>query len=100
MDLTAANFGDFVGSNKVVLVDFLADLCMPCKMMTPIIDSLQDEVVVGKVNVDQERDLAQKYQITAIPCFLIFKDGEVAKKLVGMKNKKELIDVVNEVSGS
>ena len=85
-------------SNKVVLVDFYADWCGPCKMMSPIVDEiaeeLGDKVKVGKVNSDENIDLAEKYGIMSIPTIMIIKNGEVSKTFVGVTNKSDIINSV------
>lgn len=85
---TKQNFeAEVLQSDKPVLVDFYADWCGPCKMMAPVVEKLAQEmdgqVKVGKINVDDEPELAQKYRVISIPTFLIFKNGEVAETGVG-----------------
>ena len=93
---TVENFEDEVEkSNGIVLVDFYADWCGPCKMMSPIIDSIAEEnlenVKVGKVNCDENGELAQKFGIMSIPTILIFKNGNLVKSFVGVTSKAEII---------
>jgi len=94
--VTTANFKDEVLSNaKPVLVDFWAEWCGPCRMVSPIVDELgadyADKLDVVKVNVDEEPELAQQYGITGIPALLVFKGGEIAKTMVGAKPKAILV---------
>ena len=93
--LNSQNFEEEVLKSKVpVLVDFSADWCGPCKMMAPVIDELageyEGEMKIGKINVDQSPDIAQKYNVMSIPMFAFFKNGEVIETAVGALNYKEL----------
>jgi thioredoxin 1 len=94
--VTTANFQAEVLSNtKPVLVDFWAEWCGPCRMVSPIVDELgadyADKLDVVKVNVDEEPALAQQYGITGIPALIVFKGGEIAKTMVGAKPKAILV---------
>jgi thioredoxin 1 len=93
--LTDANFDqEVLKSSTPVLVDFWAEWCGPCKMIAPILDELATEydgkVKVGKVNIDQHQSIATEYGIRAIPTLLIFKDGQVAEQVVGLRSKRDL----------
>ena len=80
-------------SKEIVLVDFYADWCGPCRMLAPILEEI-DNVNIYKVNVDDEQELALKYGIMSIPCVISFKDGEVYKKSVGLVDKETLLELV------
>ena len=99
-ELTAADFQSTIDSG-VTLVDFWAEWCGPCRMMSPILDELSEEcgdaVTVGKVDVDSEMDIAQKYSVSSIPTLLIFKDGQEAKRFVGATSKAALLSAIQEV---
>src|ERR1041385_611265 len=93
-EFTDANFdSEVLKSATPVLVDFWAEWCMPCRMLTPTIDAVAAEfagkVKVGKVDTDANRNTALKYNINAIPTVMLFKDGEMKKKFVGLTNKSE-----------
>ena len=92
--ITEENFDEEVlKSEKTVLIDFYADWCGPCKMQSPIIDEIareRQEVKVGKVNVDENSDLAAKYDVMSIPTLVVIKNGEVANKFVGLTPKEKI----------
>jgi len=98
LKITSENFEkEVLNSKKPVVVDFYADWCGPCKMMGPIIDELageNDNIKVGKVNVDETQELAVKYGIMSIPTIIIFKNGDVHKKFIGVVGKEEILKEV------
>lgn len=89
--LTKANFDkEALQSSKPILVDFYADWCGPCKMVSPLVDELADEsdaYKVGKVNVDESPELAAKYGVMSIPTLIVLKNGAVAQQAVGARSK-------------
>ena len=96
LKLTDENFEtEVLNSEKTCLVDFYADWCGPCKMMSPIIDEIasemEDRIKVGKVNSDENMELTQKYQIMSIPTIMVIKNGEVKKTFVGVTPKEEIV---------
>ena len=93
--LTQENFAQQVlQSQSPVLVDFWAQWCNPCRMLGPLLDELADEydgkVKIGKVNIDEQQNLAAEYGVRAIPTLLVFHHGEVADQLVGARSKRDL----------
>ena len=93
--LTSENFeNEVLKSDKNVLVDFWASWCGPCKMLAPTIEAIAEEnhsFRVGKVNVDDEPDLAEAFGISSIPTLILFKDGEAADMIVGLRSKDEIV---------
>ena len=97
--LTEKNFEEEVlKEEKLVLVDFWASWCGPCQMLAPVLSQFaeehKDKLKVGKVNVDEQRDLAIKYNITSIPTLILFKNGEIVNVSVGFHSKAELKEIV------
>lgn len=101
-NVTDANFGAEVLKSAVpVFVDFWAPWCGPCQMMGPIVEELSaefgtDKVKVVKVDVDQNQEVAGKYQVMSIPTFLVFKNGEVVDKLIGGVQKEKLKEMIEK----
>ena len=93
--LTKENFGEEVlKATAPVLVDFWAEWCGPCKMIGPVLDELAEEysgrVKIGKVNIDEQPELATQYGVRAIPTLLLFHQGQVADQMVGLRSKRDL----------
>ncbi len=98
---TTENFDkEVINANGVVLVDFWASWCGPCRMVAPIIDQLEEEyagkIKVGKVNVDEESALASEFAVVSIPTIIIFKDGRQVEKLVGARSFDDFCDVLDQ----
>ena len=95
IEITSENFEtEVIKSDKPAIVDFWAEWCGPCRMMAPVLDEISEEredVKVCKLNVDDEPELANRYEVSAIPTILCFRDGEVAAASIGFKQKEELL---------
>lgn len=95
--LTKANFDLAKSSEKTVLIDFYADWCGPCRMVSPIVDEIADEepeLLVCKVNVDDEPELAGEFDISSIPALIVMKNGEVVERAVGARPKAKILELV------
>ena len=93
--ITKENFdAEVLHSDKTVLLDFWASWCGPCRMLSPVVDEVAEErpdVKVGKVNVDEQPELAQQFRIISIPTLVVMKDGQIANKAVGAMPKEEIL---------
>ncbi|MBO4529160.1 MAG: thioredoxin [Paludibacteraceae bacterium] len=96
--ITDANYEEIAATDKLILIDFWAQWCGPCRMLSPTIDDLANEyegkAVIGKVDVDDNPDIAEKFSIRNIPTILFVKNGEVVDKTVGAVPKNEIIDKI------
>ncbi|MDR2068780.1 MAG: thioredoxin [Spirochaetaceae bacterium] len=102
VQITAANFeGEVLQSPVPVLVDFWAAWCTPCKMIGPLLDQLGESYAgrlkIGKVNVDEENDLAGRHNIVSIPTLMVYKDGQIVRQKVGSMPKQELENLVKDL---
>ena len=99
--LTDQNFDEVVNGSDVVLVDFWAPWCGPCKMLSPVIDEIADEYAgkakICKVDTDDSREAAMKFNISSIPTIIIFKNGQMEKQWVGLVSKDDITDVLDEL---
>ncbi|MDD6186457.1 MAG: thioredoxin [Oscillospiraceae bacterium] len=100
LTITKENFDEVVLKSELpVLVDFWATWCGPCKMLTPIIEELATELegkaVVGKINVDEQGELAMKFGVMSIPTLMVFKNGELVKKSVGFMPKAQVLSLLD-----
>lgn len=101
ISLSLSNFNEEINTDKLVLIDFFATWCGPCKMLSPIISEIaneySDKVKVCKINVDENQELSLKYGITSVPTLIFLKNEEIVKMTVGLCSKSELIDMINEL---
>jgi thioredoxin 1 len=104
IEFTDTNFdSEVLRSDQPVIVDFWAEWCMPCRMLTPTINELANEykgkAKIGKIDTDANRNTAVKYGITSIPTVMLFKGGQLTKKWVGLTNKSEFKKALDEAGG-
>jgi len=99
LTITKENFEkEVINSDKPVLLDFWASWCGPCQMVSPVIDEIAEEVTdakVGKINVDEQKELASEFQVMSIPTLAIIHKGVVVDKAVGVKSKSEILQMLN-----
>ncbi len=91
------NFNLVEESEKTVLLDFYADWCGPCRMVSPIVDKIAEEnaqYFVGKINVDEEPELAENFGVSGIPTLVVMKDGQIVDKAVGVRQERQILDML------
>tara|TARA_B100000674_G_scaffold106428_1_gene78106 strand:- start:123 stop:443 length:321 start_codon:yes stop_codon:yes gene_type:complete len=100
IELNEENFNETIGSTKPVLVDYWAEWCGPCKMVAPILEEvavdLSDKLTVGKVDVDENQELAAQLNIMSIPTLVLFKNGEVIDQAIGALSKAQLLSFLKQ----
>ena len=104
LTLSDATFDETIGSaDTPVLVDFWAEWCGPCHMIAPVLEEIATEqegkLQIAKLNVDENPNVARRYDVMSIPTLLVFRDGDVAKRLVGAKGKAQLLEELSEFIG-
>ena len=98
LSITKDNFEEIKNSEKTVLLDFFADWCGPCRMVSPIVDEIAQEnpqFVVGKVNVDSEPELASAFGVMSIPTLVVMKNGEIVNRSTGARPKAQILEMLN-----
>ena len=99
-ELTNGEFEEFA-KEGFVLIDFFADWCMPCLMMAPVIDEMSEKfkgkIKFGKVNIDENQELAQKFEVSSIPNFIFFKDGKKVEQFIGGMGGDDFEDKLNQL---
>lgn len=99
LSVTKSNFEEVKNSEKPVLLDFYADWCGPCRMVSPLVDEIAREnpqYLVGKVNVDSEMELAAEFGVESIPMLVVMKNGEIVNKSVGARPKAQILAMLEE----
>ena len=94
LHVTKDNFEELLSADKPVLLDFYADWCGPCRMIAPIVEEIaneRDDVTVGKINVDEQGELAQAYDVMSIPTLIVLKDGKVTNQATGARPKAGIL---------
>ena len=95
--VNSENFEAVKGSEKTVLLDFYADWCGPCRMVAPIVEAISEEhpeYKIGKINVDEQGELATTFGVMSIPSLFVIKNGEVANQAVGARTKAQILDML------
>ena len=98
ININSSNFEMIKNSDRPVLLDFYADWCGPCRMLAPSVEQIaveRDDVIVGKVNVDEESALAAEFGVKSIPTVIVIRDGEIASRAVGVRPKAQLLAMLN-----
>ena len=98
IDITDENFIDHLGQHDILVVDFWATWCRPCKMFSPILDEISQEnnIWIAKLDVDENPDTAQKYEVSSIPTTIVFEKGNPVKKIIGAKPKHQMLEELKE----
>ena len=97
--ITSKSFEEFVSQNRIAVIDFHADWCMPCRIVSPRLTELSNEmnnIAFGKINVDENADVAQRFGIVSIPTIIIFKEGKQIDEMVGTQPKDRIKELVEK----
>ena len=96
--ISKSNFEEFIKDERPVLLDFYASWCGPCRMVLPIVEEIareREDILVGKVNIDEEIELARRFGVASIPTLVVLKNGEVVNRAVGARRKDGILELVN-----
>lgn len=95
--LSEVNFDEVINKNKIVLVDFYASWCGPCKMLSKVLEQLskeRDDFLIGKLNIDFEKMIVERYKVYTVPTLMVFKDGVMVKRSLGYKTKEQILSLI------
>ncbi len=99
LNINRSNFDEVLGSEKTVLLDFYATWCGPCRMVSPIVDEIAEEhpeFLVGKINVDEEPELAGEFDVVSIPTLVVLKGGKVVRQQAGARPKAHILEMLED----
>ncbi len=99
VSVNKANFEQIINTDKPVLIDFYADWCGPCRMVSPLVDEISEEnpqYTVGKINVDNEPELAQAFAVSSIPMLVVIKNGKITNQAVGAMPKEKILELIEK----
>ena len=97
INLKKENFDEFKNSDKTVLLDFYADWCGPCRMISPLVDEIAEEnpqYLIGKINVDSEPELAESFGVSSIPTLVVMRSGKIVNRIVGARPKAQILAIL------
>ena len=98
INVTESNLEEIKAKDKTVLLDFYAEWCVPCKRLGPVLDDISEEnpdIIIGKINVENEPDIANKFGVMSVPTLIVLKDGDETDKAVGFKTKAQILDLLH-----
>jgi len=101
IEITNANINDYINNDKIFILDFFSNSCSPCKLLFSVLKEIKekfsDKINIGKLNVEDSLGLIMEYNISNIPTLIFFKNGQMKKRLVGLNNKKMIIEIIENI---